>query len=114
MGTIMDINKAVNKTIFGSELSLDAIAEDVGVSSATVSRWASYTDNMSLAKHLEKLIRLMKVTDNYYVLSELADKCGKKLEMKEISNSELANEVHNASERFATAMETIAGKMKRI
>jgi DNA-directed RNA polymerase specialized sigma subunit len=108
----MNLNDAINKTVYGSGLTLKEIAHALDYSPSDLSRRCNYSDSIQFP--LEKLPKLMQVTGNYLILEVLAELAGFDLKPKEKSPTALTAEVVEAinelPEKIRRVVESINGK----
>ena len=97
------LHEALNRTVYGSGIAQKVIAAELDLTPSQLSRMVS--SDTSLNFPFDKIARLMKTTNNYLILEVLADLSGHELRPKEISPTELVNDLVSAIKHLPGQLE---------
>ncbi len=103
------LHEALNRTVYGNAVAQKVIAAELDLSPSELSRMVSRENSLRFPH--ERLARLMQVTRNYCYLEALAGLAGFELRPKEVSPTELVNDliqaIQNMPEKIGEALEAI-------
>ena len=103
------LHDALNRTIYSGAIAQKVIAADLDLSPSELSRMVSRENSLRFPH--ERLAKLMQITGNYCYLEVLAELSGFELRPKEISPTELVNDLIQAIQTMPDKIGEVIGPL---